>query len=145
MRLVIQRVTSAQVSTAESGVIGAIGKGLCVLVGLCHCDSEADIAWAVKQLKTIRFWPNEAGQPWKVNLCDGGHSILLVSQFTLYGQVYKKGRLDFHKAMPPTEARTLYDKLVNAVHSEIGVDRTQTGEFGAYMEVKSLFFKCKFC
>lgn len=135
MRLVIQRVTSAQVSTAERGVIGSIGRGLCVLVGIAHGDGDAEVAWAVKNLTTIKFWPNEAGQPWKLSVNDTGHSVLLVSQFTLYAQVYKKGRLDFHNASPPQEARLLYDRLQDAISSSLGPDRSQCGEFGAYMEV----------
>ena len=137
MRLVIQRVTSAQVSTAESGVVGAIGKGLCVLVGLGHGDGEKELAWALKNLLNIKFWPNDAGAPWKVDANSGGHSILLVSQFTLYGKVYKKGRLDFHNAMPPAEAKGLYERLVDEVRGVLGEDRTASGEFGANMEVRS--------
>lgn len=135
MRLVIQRVSSAQVSTVESGVLGAIGKGLCVLVGIGHGDGDKEIAWAVKHLSTVKFWPNESGQQWKVDVNVGGHSILLVSQFTLYGKVYKKGKLDFHNALPPAEAREVYDKLVRELTGVMGPERTQTGEFGAMMEV----------
>jgi D-tyrosyl-tRNA(Tyr) deacylase len=138
MRLVIQRVTSASVSTAERGVIGAIDKGLCVLVGIGHGDGDKEVEWAIKNLLNVKFWPNEeTGAPWKVDVCAGGHKVLLVSQFTLYGKVYKKGRLDFHNAAPPADARMLYAKLVEGTAGALGADRTQSGEFGATMEVSS--------
>lgn len=145
MRLVIQRVSSASVKVAERGVIGSIEKGLCVLVGIGHGDGEREIAWAVKHLLSTKFWPNDAGQQWKIDLMTSGYSILLVSQFTLYGKVYKKGKLDFHHALAPTESRSLYESLLSAISDAIGPDRTHAGEFGAMMEVIYniyIFYSC---
>ena len=137
MRLVIQRVTSAQVSTAEKGIIGSIGKGLCVLVGIGIGDGDEEVEWACENIIATKFWPDEStGSQWKTSLNSSTFELLLVSQFTLYGKIYKKGRLDFHHAMPPGEARELYQKLVNSCRTALGDSgRTQSGEFGAYMEV----------
>lgn len=83
-----------------------------------------------------KFWADENDKPWKVNLqSTTDHQVLLVSQFTLYGKSYKKGRLDFHHAMSPDPARALYNDMVASFCAEIGDARVQTGEFGAYMQV----------
>jgi D-tyrosyl-tRNA(Tyr) deacylase len=138
MRLVIQRVTSAQVSVAEKGIIASIGKGLCVLVGIGHGDGDKEIEWALDNIMSTKFWPDATtGSQWKTSLNSSALELLIVSQFTLYGKIYKKGRLDFHHAMPPSEARELYQKLVDSCSTMLGDSgRTQSGEFGAYMEVR---------
>lgn len=137
MRLVIQRVNSSSVSTAASGIIGQIDKGLCVLVGIGDGDTCQEIEWAKDQILKTKFWENEQGKPWNKTVKDMNYKVLLVSQFTLYGKMYKKGKLDFHHAMPPAPANELYNVLINTISSEIGIDNTQCGEFGAMMEVSN--------
>ena len=136
MRLVIQRVTSASVSTEAAGCIGNISKGLCVLVGIGQEDTEDDVTWCRDRILDIGMWPSADNKPWKTSVRDDPNmQVLLVSQFTLYGKVYKKKKLDFHNALAPDAARALYQSLISSVSSVIGEDRTQAGEFGAYMEV----------
>lgn len=134
MRIVIQRVTSSAVST-QSVTIGHISKGLCVLVGFGEGDGQKEIDWCKNILLKTKFWPDDEDRPWKRTVVDNKFEILLVSQFTLYGKIYKKGRLDFHHALAPEPARQLYDSLVTSLITEIGDNYVQTGEFGAMMEV----------
>ena len=144
MRLVIQRVKSASVTLVDSGKIsGAIDTGLCVLVGVGECDARESeeettqvLDWAVKQITETKFWPDENGKPWKASVASSpSMPVLLVSQFTLYAKLYKKGKLDFHNAMSPTPAKDMYDKLVEKMKNKIGDERVATGEFGAMMDV----------
>ena len=111
MRLVVQRVKSAQVQVGDR-VVGAVGKGLCVLVGIAPGDGDREIEWATNSLASTKYWPDTSGAPWKVSLNSSDYEVILVSQFTLYAKVYKKGRLDFHHAMAPTEARVVFHRLV---------------------------------
>ncbi len=69
MRLVIQRVSSASVSTIEKGIVGAIGKGLCVLIGITSGDSIREIDWAVQNLTTIKFWPDSSNPGNHIHEC----------------------------------------------------------------------------
>jgi hypothetical protein len=93
MRVVIKRVAAASVSTAERGIIGAVNKGLCVLVGFTAGDGDKEIDWATHHLLNGKYWPNEDGSQWKQSVQDLGYQVLLVSQFTLYGQVKSRRSL----------------------------------------------------
>ena len=160
MKLVIQRVKSAKVTLTETGIVcGAINQGLMVLVGVGDTDgaedapTEATLDWAEKVIMTTKFWPSEDGKPWKHSLESSGFSVLLVSQFTLYAKVYKKGKLDFHHALGPDPAKSIYDLLVARIQArtcvtsagagvgvgteaEVACQRCQTGCFGAMMDVE---------
>ena len=136
MKLIIQRVASAHVSTEASGIIGQIGKGLCIFIGIGEGDGDNEVRWCKDMILNTKLWEDPENKPWKKNIKDLDLQVLLVSQFTLYGKMYKKGKLDFHHAMAPTEARELYNSIIDSVQQEIGVDRTQTGEFGALMQVR---------
>jgi D-tyrosyl-tRNA(Tyr) deacylase len=87
MRLVIQRVAGASVSIAGKGVVGAVDKGLCVLVGFTAGDGDKELEWAVHHILNGKYWPSEEGAQWKKSLQDYGYQVLVVSQFTLYAQV----------------------------------------------------------
>lgn len=84
---------------------------------------------------TTKFWPDEENRPWKVDLQSSEYQLLLVSQFTLYGKLYKKGRLDFHHAMSSEPAKNMYSDIVRSFEGILGLERVQEGEFGAYMQV----------
>ncbi len=84
---------------------------------------------------TTKFWPDAEGRPWKIDLQGSDFQLLLISQFTLYGKQYKKGRLDFHNAMSTEPARTMYTDIVSSFQNLLGESRVQQGEFGAYMQV----------
>jgi D-tyrosyl-tRNA(Tyr) deacylase len=137
MKLVIQRVTSSSVKNQEnSEILGTIGKGLCVLIGIGEGDGDKEVAWAAKTIIETKFWPDvETNKPWKSTVKSLNLQVLLVSQFTLYGKIYKKGKLDFHNALSPGPAKEIYDKLIASVQNEIGIENTQQGLFGGDMEV----------
>jgi D-tyrosyl-tRNA(Tyr) deacylase len=131
MRAVVQRVSSASV-TVDGRVSGAIGAGLLVLVGVGPLDTGADVAWMSEKLRTLRVFEDEAG---KMNRSveDVGGRLLVVSQFTLYGDCRKGRRPSFDGAAPPELGGRMYDALVEALRAS-GL-RVETGVFGAAMQV----------
>lgn len=131
MRLVIQRVSRASVSVNE-GTIAGIGIGLLVFVGVSLEDTESDADYLVDKLTGLRIFTDPEG---KMNLSvqQVGGSLLVVSQFTLYGDCRRGRRPSFDRAAPPDGARTLYDYFVaQARRSGVPVE---TGIFQASMEV----------
>ena len=134
MRLVIQRVTQASV-TVSGSVVGAINKGYLVLVGIGQNDTETIVEKMADKMMRLRIFSDEND---KINLSldDVGGELLIVSQFTLYANCKKGRRPDFLAAARPEVAIPLYEKFV-ALCREKGF-HTETGEFGAYMQVDSL-------
>jgi D-tyrosyl-tRNA(Tyr) deacylase len=132
MKAVIQRVTRASVEV-EGRLVGAIGPGLLVLLGVAKGDSEADCRFMVEKLRALRIFPDEAG---KMNrsLVDVGGAILLVSQFTLLGNVKSGRRPGFEEAAPPEDAKRWYEH-VSAVLTAQGTT-VETGVFAAHMRVE---------
>ena len=133
MRAVIQRVRSARV-VVDGQPIGAIGHGLLVLVGVANEDGPADVQYIAAKVRELRVFEDEAG---KMNRSVGeaGGSILVVSQFTLYGDCRKGRRPSFDTAAPPAIARALYDDLVRQLR-EGGAIPVETGAFQARMDVE---------
>lgn len=131
MRVVIQRVSKAKVEV-EGRTVGRIGPGLAVLVAVCAGDTDRDLAFIRKKILQLRIFPDEAGRMNR-SLMEAGHSILLVSQFTLYGDCRKGNRPSFSRAAPPAEARADYRRLAETLR-EAGVE-VETGKFGAMMEL----------
>jgi D-tyrosyl-tRNA(Tyr) deacylase len=131
MRAVIQRVSRARVRVQES-VLGEIGPGLLVLLGVAKLDTAADAGFLVEKILNLRVFPDEAG---KMNrsLLDTGGALLVVSQFTLYGDCRKGRRPSFDDAAPAQLARPLYEHFVE-VARQSGL-RVETGVFQAHMEV----------
>jgi D-tyrosyl-tRNA(Tyr) deacylase len=133
MRAVIQRVRRAQVTVAGE-VVGAIEHGLCVLLGAGAGDGDADLAYVVDKLVNLRIFADDAGKMNRSVLEVGG-GVLLISQFTLYGDVRKGRRPAFVDALEPVAAERLYDQAVAAVRAA-GVTRVATGVFRADMQVE---------
>jgi D-tyrosyl-tRNA(Tyr) deacylase len=131
MRAVIQRVRSAAVIVDETSV-GAIDRGLLVLLGVTHADTDAEARWLAEKTAGLRIFNDDAG---KMNrdVAEVGGSVLVVSQFTLYGDCQKGRRPSFIDAARPEQAEPLYECFVNALRA-VGI-RTATGRFGAAMEV----------
>lgn len=129
----VQRVTRAQVIVAGE-VVGAIGPGLCVLVGAGDGDDGSDVAYVADKICNLRIFADDAG---KMNrsVLDTAGGVLAISQFTLYGDVRKGRRPAFTSALEPVRAEQLYDELVRAVRAA-GVATVQTGTFRAHMEVE---------
>ena len=131
MKAVIQRVREASVAVAGERV-GAIGPGLVVLVGIGREDTVRDIDWMVGKIVNLRIFEIEEGRLDK-SLLDTGGSLLLVSQFTLYGDCRKGRRPSFSDAMRPEEAREAFDLFVEKTRKIVG--HVETGVFQASMDL----------
>jgi D-tyrosyl-tRNA(Tyr) deacylase len=131
MRAVVQRVSRAKV-TIEGEVRGQIGRGYMVLLGIEENDRETDLDYICEKLVGLRIFEDEAG---KMNLAvtDVGGSILLISQFTLYGDARKGRRPGFIRAARPEKAIPLYEAAIAKLRESVPVE---TGEFGADMQVE---------
>jgi D-tyrosyl-tRNA(Tyr) deacylase len=134
VRVVLQRVREASV-TVEGRVIGEIGVGQLLLVGLKASDTTDQVEWMADKVVGLRIFQDDAG---KMNrtLADVDGSILVVSQFTLYGDVRKGRRPSFIEAAPPETAIPLYDRFVELLEAR-NPGRVATGKFGAMMDVSS--------
>jgi len=133
MRAVIQRVTSARVRVGER-VTGRIERGLLVLVGVGRGDTLADVQYIAGKIRGLRVFESEAGKPMDRSVVEAGGAVLVVSQFTLYGDVRKGRRPSFDDAARPEEARELYETLVRELQTaHVPVS---TGEFQAMMQVE---------
>jgi D-tyrosyl-tRNA(Tyr) deacylase len=132
VRVLVQRVARAEVRVGER-VTGRVGRGLLLLVGLTHADTEAELAWMADKVLGLRVFADAEG---KLNLDVGeaGGAVLAVSQFTLYGDARKGRRPSFVDAARPEAAEPLYERFV-AMLRERGA-RVETGEFGAMMAVE---------
>src|SRR2546423_1246725 len=134
MRAVIQRVRRCKV-TVESRTVGEIGPGLLVLLGIGKADNEMAADYLVEKILGLRIFEDDAS---KMNLSvqDKRGELLVVSQFTLYGDVRRGKRPSFNAAARPEEARRLYEYFVEKVRTA-GL-RCETGEFQALMDVESV-------
>jgi D-aminoacyl-tRNA deacylase len=132
MRAVVQRVQRAQVSV-DGEVVGRVGPGLLVLLGAGQGDGSADVATLVDKVVNLRIFEDDAG---KMNrsLLDSGGGLLVVSQFTLYGDCRRGRRPSFTEALEPTAAAALCGQFVTQART-CGVP-VATGRFGARMEVE---------
>lgn len=134
MRAVIQRVSSASVKVDEE-TIGSIGKGLLIFLGVGETDTESDLKYIADKSVGLRIFSDEND---KMNLSveDIGGEILVISQFTLYGDCRKGKRPSFSKSMEPVAANKMYEQFIAELKSK-GI-RTEHGEFGADMKVELL-------
>jgi D-aminoacyl-tRNA deacylase len=131
MRAVVQRVSWARVEV-DGAVMGEIGPGLLVLLGVAKNDTRADAEFLAEKILGLRIFSDEAG---KMNrsIAETGGSLLIVSQFTLYGDVRKGRRPSFDLAAPPEQARALYEDFVSVARRS-GL-KVETGVFQATMAV----------
>jgi D-aminoacyl-tRNA deacylase len=132
MRAVVQRVSRCRV-TVDGNVVGEIGAGVLVLLGVSKADNEAAADYLVEKIIGLRIFEDAEG---KMNLSvqDCGGAVLVVSQFTLYGDVRWGKRPSFDAAARPEEARQLYEYFVEEIRAS-GL-RCETGQFQAMMEVE---------
>ena len=132
MRVVLQRVSSARVTVAGK-VTGEIGKGLLLLAGFTATDTADAVDWMADKIATLRIFGDDAG---KINLAleDVSGGVLVVSQFTLYGDAAKGRRPSFIAAAPPEIATPMYERFVEAFR--VRGHQVATGEFGAMMNVE---------
>lgn len=142
MRAIVQRVHRAQVRLAEGAaageVLGSAGPGLLVLLGIGRDDTEADGAWLLDKIVQLRVFPDPGAPPGgsdlQCSLQEIGGDLLIVSQFTLYGDCRKGRRPSFTDAMPPQEAEPLYERCVALARARH--PRVATGRFRAMMHVE---------
>jgi D-tyrosyl-tRNA(Tyr) deacylase len=132
MRAVVQRVSRARV-TVSGEVAGEIGLGLLVLVGVGRDDTRADADHLVEKTIGLRIF-EDAGGKMNLSVADVGGALLMVSQFTLYGDARRGKRPSFDAAAPPEQARELYDYFVEKVRAA-GL-RSETGRFQELMQVE---------
>jgi D-tyrosyl-tRNA(Tyr) deacylase len=132
MRVVLQRVSKAAV-TIEGRVAGAVGPGFCILVGFTHGDTAEQVDWMAEKVSGLRLFADGEGKM-NLGLAETGGAVLVISQFTLYGDVAKGRRPSFIDAARPETAIPLYQRFVEALRAR-GLE-TATGEFGADMQVE---------
>jgi D-tyrosyl-tRNA(Tyr) deacylase len=133
MRAVVQRVAYARVEV-DGASVGAIERGLLAYVGFGRGDTDEDRAWTLGKIVGLRVFEDDQGKMSR-SVTDVGGAILMVSQFTLYGDLRRGRRPSFDDAMPPEEAERAYETAVRET-SSMGV-RVETGRFRANMKVSS--------
>lgn len=131
MRIVLQRVTGAHVDVAGE-TVGSIGQGLLILVGVTHADTRADADYLASKVVHLRIFPDDTGRMNR-SLLDASGALLVVSQFTLYGDCRKGRRPSFDQAAAPEQARGLYEYFVQRLQSSNV--KVATGVFQAEMEI----------
>ncbi|NLY43167.1 MAG: D-tyrosyl-tRNA(Tyr) deacylase [Clostridiaceae bacterium] len=132
MRAVVQRVTQSKV-TVDGKITGKIGAGLMVLLGVAPQDTSGDVDYMAEKILNLRIFQDEEGKMNK-SLLDIDGELLVVSQFTLYGDCRKGRRPSFTNAAPPDHANKLYEEFIEKCKS-MGVKNVQSGVFGAHMHV----------
>ncbi len=132
MRILLQRVSQARV-LVHGRVVGEIGRGVCLLVGITHSDTTQEADWLAQKVAGLRVFEDTAGKM-NLALADVGGELLVVSQFTLYGDTVKGRRPSFTAAARPEQSEPLYDYFVTQLRG-MGL-QVATGEFGAMMSVE---------
>lgn len=135
MQVVVQRVSQARVRVDEE-VVGAVGRGLFVLVGVGRRSSEADARWLARKVEGLRIFPavDAGGEgPMDASVVEVGGGVLAISQFTLYGDARRGRRPSFVAAAPPQQAEPLYETFCDALTVPVA-----KGVFGAHMEIEAV-------
>ena len=132
MRVVLQRVSRAEVRVGDR-ITGRIGRGFLLLVGFTHADTEPAVVWMADKVVGLRLF-SDAEDKMNLALADVGGGLLVVSQFTLYGDAVKGRRPSFIDAARPETAIPLYERFVALLRER--APRVETGEFGAMMDVE---------
>ena len=132
MRAVVQRVSRASV-TISGELVGQIGEGLLVLLGVSNEDSASDSVYLAEKISTLRIFDDEDGKM-NQSIVDVAGDVLVVSQFTLYGDVRRGRRPSWSDAAPPDKAAALYEDFVSNLKKY--VRRVETGTFRAMMQVE---------
>jgi len=131
MRVVLQRVTEARVDVAGA-TVGSIGAGLVILLGVATGDRPEDAVYLAEKVTNLRIFPDNDGRMNR-SLLDAGGALLVISQFTLYGDCRKGRRPSFDQAAPPDQARELYEYFIQQLRLRNIL--VQTGVFQAEMQV----------
>ena len=135
MKAVVQRVKTASVAIGEQNYFQEIGKGLLILLGIKTGDREEDVNFIADKCSNLRIF-QDAEDKMNISIKDIDGEILIISQFTLYGETAKGNRPNFTDAAKPDEAIPLYEKFVSRVKANLGDDKVKEGIFGAMMDVQ---------
>lgn len=134
MRAVVQRVHSASVSV-DGKIVGRIDRGLLVYLGVGKNDTEKDAEWMCEKVVNLRIFEDESGKM-NLSLLQINGEMLVISQFTLYGDCRRGRRPSFDEAAPPEDGQRLYEMFIEKVSRQ--VRKVEKGIFGAHMEIESI-------
>ena len=135
MRILIQRVEKASVSV-DGRLKGKIDKGLLIFVGISKSDTNSDIKYVVDKSVNLRLFPDVNGK-FHFSVRDIKGELMVISQFTLYGDTRRGRRPSFSDAMGPVEAEEIFNKVIEMFKSNSGLDVAE-GQFGSHMDIKSI-------
>jgi D-tyrosyl-tRNA(Tyr) deacylase len=135
MKAVVQRVKSASVTISEQNYFQEIGKGLLILLGIKVGDTEDDVNCIADKCCNLRIF-EDAEDKMNRSVKEVNGEMLIISQFTLYGETAKGNRPSFIDAAKPEEAIPLYEKFVSRVRMNLGDDKIKVGIFGAMMDIQ---------
>ena len=135
MRILIQRVEKASVSV-DGRLKGKFDKGLLIFVGISKSDTNSDIEYVVDKSVNLRLFPDSNGK-FHFSVKDVKGELMVISQFTLYGDTRRGRRPSFSDAMGPVEAEEIFNKVIEMFKSNSGLDVAE-GQFGSHMDIKSI-------
>ena len=135
MRILIQRVEKASVSV-DGRLKGKINKGLLIFVGISKSDTNSDIKYVVDKSVNLRLFPDVNGK-FHFSVRDIKGELMVISQFTLYGDTRRGRRPSFSDAMGPVEAEEIFNKVIEMFKSNSGLTVAE-GQFGSHMDIKSI-------
>lgn len=135
MKAVVQRVLSASVTIPEQNYKQKINKGLLILLGIKTGDTNNDANFIADKCSNLRIFEDDDNKM-NISVKDIGGDVLIISQFTLYGETAKGNRPNFTLAAKPDEAIPLYEKFLERIKNNLGDDRVKSGVFGAMMDIE---------
>ncbi len=135
MKVVVQRVSEAGVYIENENYSAEIKKGMVILLGIKSGDKEEDVIFLADKCSNLRIFEDE-NEKMNLSLKDISGEVLIISQFTLYGNAQRGNRPSFTDAAKPEEAIPLYEKFINRMKENLGEDKVKSGIFGAMMLVK---------
>ena len=135
MRAVVQRVSRGSVDILSKNYNEKIGKGFVILLGIKSGDTENDVNFVADKCCSLRIMEDENGKM-NLSLKDVGGEVLIISQFTLYGETVKGNRPSFIEAARPEEAIPLYERFIDRVKNNLGKEKVKTGIFGTMMKLE---------
>jgi D-tyrosyl-tRNA(Tyr) deacylase len=134
MKAIVQRVKSASVEITEENYRADIGKGLLILLGIKAADTEIDVNFVADKCSCLRIFEDEKNKM-NIDVKEINGEVMIISQFTLYGETAKGNRPSFTDAAKPDEAIPLYEKFINRLKDNLGASKVKTGKFGAVMDI----------
>lgn len=135
MKAVVQRVSEGGVYIPEENYKAEINNGMVVLLGIKTGDAESDVNFVADKCTNLRIFEDDDGKM-NISIRETNGEVLIISQFTLYGETAKGNRPSFIEAARPEEAIPLYQKFIDRLKSNLGEDKIKSGIFGAMMKVK---------